>query len=96
MPIRINWPLERISKFRDEAKKEDSENTIIFLEYLKSKRSRTKLLIIWDGASYHRSWQIQDYLDSLNRELEAEQWLVTCERFAPNAPQANFVEDIWL
>lgn len=28
--------------------------------------------------------------------LEAEQWLVNCERFAPNAPQQNPVEDIWL
>lgn len=79
-----------------EAKKGDSENTINFLEYLKSKRPEAKLLIIWDGASYHRSQQIQNYLDSLNRELEAEQWLVTCERFAPNAPQQNPVEDIWL
>ncbi|OYD91746.1 hypothetical protein CDG77_15600 [Nostoc sp. 'Peltigera membranacea cyanobiont' 213] len=60
-----------------EAKKGDSENTIKFLEYLKSKRPEAKLLIIWDGASYHCSQQIQDYLDSLNRELEAYSILIT-------------------
>ena len=78
------------------AKKGDSENTISFLEYLRLQRPGAKLLIIWDGASYHRSQQIKNYLDSLNRELKKEQWLITCERFAPNAPQQNPVEDIWL
>lgn len=79
-----------------EAKKGDSQNTINFLEYLQSQRRGAKLLIIWDGASYHRSQQIKDYLDSVNSQLESEQWLITCERFAPNAPQQNPVEDIWL
>lgn len=78
------------------AKTGNSENTINFLEYLRSQRPDAKLLIIWDGASYHRSQQIKDYLDSLNANLEKEQWLITCERFAPNAPQQNPVEDIWL
>lgn len=44
----------------------------------------------------NRSQEIQDYLDLLNRELQKEQWLLTCLRFAPNAPQQNPVEDIWL
>jgi len=78
------------------AKKGDSKNTIDFLEYLRSQRPGAKLIIIWDGASYHRSQQIKDYLDSLNNSLEKEEWLITCERFAPNAPQQNPVEDIWL
>lgn len=78
------------------AQKGNSKNTINFLEYLRQQRPGAKLLIIWDGASYHRSQEIQDYLDSLNRELRKEQWLLTCLRFAPNAPQQNPVEDIWL
>jgi transposase len=78
------------------AKKGDSQNTINFLEYLQLQRPGANLLIIWDGASYHRSNAIQDYLDSLNRQLEQERWLITCKRFAPNAPQQNPVEDIWL
>lgn len=40
--------------------------------------------------------KIRDYLDSLNASLEKEEWIVTCERFAPNASQQNPVEDIWL
>lgn len=78
------------------AAKGDSKNTINFLEYLRQQRPDAKLLIIWDGASYHRSQDIQNYLDSLNRELEKEQWWITCLRFAPHAPQQNPVEDIWL
>ncbi len=71
------------------AKKANSETTIGFLEYLQFISPQAKILIIWDGASYHRSGQIKEYLDSLNAELEKEQWLITCERFAPNAPQQN-------
>ncbi|MBW4457710.1 MAG: IS630 family transposase [Nostoc indistinguendum CM1-VF10] len=78
------------------AQKGNSKNTINFLEYLRKQRPGAKLLIIWDGASYHRSQEIQDYLNSLNRELTKEQWLLTCLRFAPNAPQQNPLEDIWL
>ncbi len=78
------------------AKTANSETTVSFLEYLQSQQRGAKLLIIWDGASYHRSQQIKDYLDSLNREKETAQWLITCERFAPNAPQQNPVEDICL
>lgn len=48
------------------AEKGDSKNTINFLNYLLQQRPGAKLLIIWDGASYHRSQSIQDYLDSLN------------------------------
>jgi len=73
------------------------------LEYLRLQRPGAKLLIIWDGASYHRSQKIKDYLDSLNADLDKEEWLITCvrvafrrKRFAPNAPQQNPVEDIWL
>ena len=64
------------------AKKANSETTIGFLKYLQSLRPQAKILIIWDGASYYRSGQIKEYLDSLNAELEKEQWLITCERFA--------------
>ena len=35
--------------------------TIGFLEYLQSLRPQAKILIIWDGASYHCSGQIKKY-----------------------------------
>lgn len=78
------------------AEKGNSDNTISFLNFLRSQRQGSKLLIIWDGASYHRSQAIKDYLESLNSGLNNEEWLITALRFAPNAPQQNPVEDIWL
>ncbi len=63
---------------------------------MRAQREESKLLIIWDGASYHRSQAIKDYLNSLNNGIEKEHWLMTAYRFAPNAPQQNPVEDIWL
>ena len=36
------------------------------------------------------------YLESVNQELDEGNWKITCIRFAPNAPQQNPIEDIWL
>ena len=52
--------------------------------------------MIWDGASYHRSGEVQSYLASVNQGLEPDQWPITCIRFAPNAPEQNPIEDVWL
>lgn len=53
-------------------------------------------MLIWDGASYHRGKEFQEYLKSVNQNLSEDEWLVTCLRFAPNAPEQNPVEDVWL
>lgn len=76
--------------------KGNSENMICFLQYLQSQCPTQRIAVIWDGASYHRSKEIQAYLESLNQGKEPKQWLLTCIRFAPNAPKQNPVEDIWL
>ncbi len=34
--------------------------------------------------------------ESVNQELDQLDWKITCIRFAPNAPQQNPVEDVWL
>ncbi len=52
--------------------------------------------MIWDGASYHRSGEVKSYLDSVNQGLEPKNWKITCIRFAPNAPEPNPIEDVWL
>ena len=39
---------------------------------------------------------MQIYLQEINKDLEEKDWLVTCELFAPNAPEQNPVEDLWL
>ena len=74
----------------------NTENTIKFLKYLQSKRPGQKLALFGDGATYHRSQAFPDYLDLINQGLSEEDWQINCTRFAPNAPDQNPVEDIWL
>lgn len=75
----------------------NQDNTIAFLQYLQSlQEPSTRLIIIWDGARYHRSALIQQFLSQVNAGLLPIEWKITCIRLAPNAPQQNPVEDIWL
>lgn len=74
----------------------NSENTIGFLNYLLSQCPESRIALIWDGATYHRSKEMKAYLESVNQGLDEGNWKITCIRFAPNAPQQNPIEDIWL
>jgi transposase len=74
----------------------NSKNTIDYLQYLLTESDNQRLLIFWDGATYHRSKEIQSFLDELNQGLAPEQWKIHCVRFAPNCPEQNPIEDIWL
>ncbi len=68
----------------------------VFWTTYKPSVPKARIAIIWDGASYHRSQELKDYLQSLNTECEPLFWQLTCIRFAPNAPEQNPVEDVWL
>ena len=74
----------------------NSEGTIAFLKYLQKQFPGSRIALIWDGATYHRSQEVKDYLKSVNQGLDASNWQITCIRFAPNAPQQNPLEDVWL
>jgi transposase len=74
----------------------NSESTIAFLQALLAEHPQSRLALIWDGASYHRSQAVKDYLALLNQGLEESEWRITCIRFAPNDPKQNPVEDVWL
>ena len=74
----------------------NSEGTIAFLQYLLSQCPQSRIALIWDGATYHRSLEVREYLESVNLELDESNWKITCIRFAPNAPQQNPIEDVWL
>lgn len=76
--------------------KGNSGHTIEFLKYLQAQYPGQRLAIFWDGASYHRSDELKAYLQSVNRDLAEDIWQITCTRLAPNAPEQNPVEDIWL
>jgi len=71
----------------------NTENTIAFLKYLRSLDEQARLLIIWDGASYHRSHQLRQVLAEANAGLPPEHWKIECICFAPHAPEQNPVED---
>ncbi|MEH2265458.1 IS630 family transposase [Nostoc sp.] len=74
----------------------NSENTIDYLRYLLDQSPNQRLLLFWDGASYHRSHLVQNFLAEINLGLSQEQWKIHCVRFAPNCPSQNPIEDIWL
>lgn len=74
----------------------NSENTVEYLRYLLSESPNQRLLIIWDGASYHRSQEVQRFLTEVNLGLPEEKWKIRCVRLAPNCPEQNPIEDIWL
>lgn len=74
----------------------NSENTVLFIKYLQALNPGTRTLILWDGASYHKYGAIPGYLSEVNQNLERSNWRITCELFAPHAPEQNPVEDIWL
>lgn len=67
----------------------NSENTINYLRYLLAQSPNQRLLIFWDGATYHRSKEVRGFLDEVNQGLPIEQWKIHCVRFAPNCPEQN-------
>jgi transposase len=77
-------------------KKGNSSNTISFLKFLIKPRQNSSLTIIWEGAIYHKSQDLMDYLNLVNKGKSPEEWKINCILFAPNAPEQNPVEDIWL
>ncbi len=71
------------------AKKGDSQETIHFIKYLQKEYPGIKLKLFWDGASYHDSEDIRNFLSEENKGLERKDWKVECIQFAPYAPEQN-------
>lgn len=80
------------SKFYDRG---NTSNTIKFMEYIETLYPDTQIWWIWDGASYHTSKEMQEFLTKKNKDLEEENWKHTCLLLAPNAPEQNPVENVW-
>jgi transposase len=72
------------------------ENTVDFLKKLIQSNPGRKILIIWDGASYHSGEEMSKFLTEQNQGLSPEDWQITCHKFARYAPEENPVEAIWL
>jgi hypothetical protein len=74
----------------------DKESTVKFIKYLPDKYKERKIILIGNGPSYHNYGEFRICFSSVNRDKEPSNWSITCILFAPNAPQQNPVEDIWL
>ena len=80
----------------EEYKTGNGENTVDFLKRLIKKHPEARIIIFWDGATYHRGQEMQEFLSEINQNLEPKEWKITCELFAPYAPEENPIEAIWL
>lgn len=74
----------------------NSDQTVRFLKSLRRRFQGRRVVVVWDGASYHRSDLVKTYLRNLNGERPEEERRIQCLRFAPNAPDQNPMEDVWL
>jgi transposase len=79
-----------------EAETGDGEHTVAFVQALQAKHPNKQIWLLWDGAKHHRYGKMQEYLAAQNQGLAEHQWRITCLWFAPNAPEQNPLEDIWL
>lgn len=75
----------------------NGDHTVDFLKDLQTAYPNKKLIILWDNARYHRGKKVKKYLNEVNKKMTDEKdYKITCYHFAPNAPDQNPVEDVWL
>jgi transposase len=79
-----------------EASAGNGENTVAYIRWCQTLYPDKQLVYLWDGASYHRGKEMQKFLAQENADLSDAEWKVTCVRLAPNAPEQNPTEDVWL
>ena len=68
-----------------EYKTGNGENTVDFIKKLSQKNPNSRIIIFWDGASYHKGEEMQKFLAEINQDLNQKNWKITCELFAPYA-----------
>src|SRR5215212_3073669 len=62
------------------------QNTVTFLRWLRDLYPGKTIILLWDGASYHRDVHLKALLTELNQGRSEEAWSLVCLPFAPNAP----------
>ena len=73
-------------------KSANTSSTIEFVRELQSQDPEAKIVLIWDGASHHRSKKFRNFLTQINRDRE---WNIHFLRFVPYAPKENPIENVW-
>lgn len=56
----------------------NSDFTIDFVKYLLDQCPEQRIVIIWDGASYHKGHKMQEFLEKIKKELPQGKWKVIC------------------
>jgi hypothetical protein len=73
------------------------ENTVAFLSYLRQVFQGRRLLLVWDGASYHTAGLVDDYVQQLpNLISPSGERPIERIPFAAREPAQNPMEDVWL
>jgi transposase len=78
-----------------EAPRGNGGHTVAYLPWCQALYPDQQLVFLWDGASYHRGEEIQNFLAQENADWTEADWKVTCLRFAPHAPEQNPTADVW-
>ena len=71
------------------------EKILSNLSKIYKKNVGKRLLTFWDGVRHHTGENMQNFLAKQNEGLAKAEWNITCELFAPHAPEENPVEAIW-
>ena len=64
----------------------NSSSTIEFVKQIQAQNPGVRLVLVWDGASYHRSQEFRDFLAQVNQK---DNWQIHCLRFAPQRGRAD-------
>ena len=72
------WTALREKCFLTSYSKANTSSTIEFVKQLQSQNPKAKIVLIWDGASHHRSQEFRDFLARTN---QGKEWNVHCLRF---------------
>ncbi|WP_407682318.1 IS630 family transposase [Pseudocalidococcus azoricus] len=74
----------------------NSQNTIQFIKAIKAINPNQKIMVIWDGESYHNRDDSRKNLHQVNGDKPEQEWLIYCIKLAPYAPEQNPIEAVWL
>ncbi|MBI4999727.1 IS630 family transposase [Candidatus Gottesmanbacteria bacterium] len=72
-----------------DASRQTSRNTVSFLRKLERIYQRKDVLLIWDGAPWHRG-EVKKYLKEKNKK-----WKLQLMYFPPYSPDYNPQEQVW-
>lgn len=71
--------------------KQNSQTTIKFLKKLLKTYHNKKIFLIWDGASWHKSREIREFLSEINQGKTKLELF----NFPPYSPEFNPQEHVW-